>query len=217
MRTRPSRAVKPTRNCQFCQRNLPAIDFETRAIALDDVERLHVCARFLVGVAVVVAFGFWDRNNFFFVDQFDDFALDHIDERDNAFDGVGVAVIFDVGAVVADGGDEAAALIQFATEVSGGKRIDLNKFDVGVSETATLDGFAPAGIGLDDVADLEEVLDDDRWLAVGMSFGIVLVPTGDGFGADVDNGLMRDAGFVVEDNGARATFKRLAGLPRKNR
>ena len=194
--------------------DLPAIDREARAILLHDIERLERrCAYSGSSLAIVVRACFRDRNDVGLIDELDHLVLDQVDERDHAFDRVRIAVVLGIGAPVGHGTDEPTALLDLAIEVSGRERVDLDQLDLAVGEAAALHRTPPAGVGLDDVADLEELLDDHRWLPVGKRPGRVLVPGGNGPGGEVDDGEMGHAGLAIENGGGRASRQRLARLP----
>ncbi len=125
---------------------------------------------------VVVARSFGDRHDLRLVDELNDFVLDQIDQRDHAFDRMGVAVILGVLAPVGNRADEPTPFLHLAIEIARGERVDLDQFDVCIAQSAPLHGAAPSGIGLDDLSDLEHLLERDRRLAVGMDFGEVLAP-----------------------------------------
>ena len=156
--------------------DLPSIDGKARAVLLHDVERLDVLARLRDRGAVVVARFLRDRNDFGLVDQMDDPVLDQVDERDHAFDRVRIAIVLEVLAPVGHGTDQPAALLHLPVEIAGRKRIDLNQLDVLILQAAPLHRAPPVRVGLDDVADLEDLLDRDRRLAVRMGLGRILAP-----------------------------------------
>jgi hypothetical protein len=141
---------------------------------------------------------FRDWDNIWFVDKVNDFVLDQVDQRDHAFDRVRVAVVLGVLAPIGHAADEAAAFFNVAVEVPRRERIDLNQLDVLVGETAALHGTPPAGIRLDDIADLEDFLDGDRRLPVGIRLGQVFMPCGYRPAAKVHRRHMGRTGFAIK-------------------
>ena len=128
--TSPSRAVQPTRNDQFCQRTFqPSTEklgpsFCTISSGLTSS---RVCG---IDAAVIVARSLRDRDDIGLVDELDDPVLDQIDQRDHAFDRMGVAIVLDVLAPIGNRADQPAALLDLAIEIAGRERIDLDQFDV---------------------------------------------------------------------------------------
>ena len=184
--------------------DLPAIDRETRPLLLYEIERLDPLARIRSGFSIVVALGLGDRDDLCFIDQVNHPILDQVDQGNHAFDRVGVAVVLGVGPPVRDGADQTSPFLDLAVEIASRERVDLDELDVGFRKAAPLHGPPPAHVGFDDVANLEEFLDDHRWLTVGESLGRMLPPGRHRAGAEIDNREVRGAGRIVEDGSGRA-------------
>ena len=110
--------------------DLPALDREPGAFFLHDIERLDVFPHGGDRGAVIIARYLRNRNNIGFVHQLDDLVLDQIDQRDHAFDRVGITIVLDIPAPKAHPADEPAALLDVAVEIAGRERINLNQFDI---------------------------------------------------------------------------------------
>ena len=196
---RPSDAERPV-----LPANLPPLYREARAVLLHDIERFDVVADFRDRGAVVVAGFLGDRNDIRLVDQVNHPVLDQIDERDHAFNRMRIAVVLAVRAPVRNRADQPAALFDLAVEIARGERVHLDQFDVVVVQPAPGHRAPPSRIGLDDVADLEDLLDRNRRLTVGMDLCRVLAPFGNLPRSQIDGRDMRGSSPAIEHRYGRA-------------
>ncbi len=178
----------------------PAVDGEAGALGLDDVEGLQVSAERPLTGSVVVALGARDRHHRRLVHQVDHRALDEIHDRDDALDRVGVAVVGEGVAVVADRAHDPRAALEGPPEVPGGERVHLHARDVLFIEAPARDRRTPAGIALDDLLAAKELLEQHGRLAIGLTVVCDRPPPKKPRVGQVDPGLEGLAGLAVQQH-----------------
>ena len=129
-----------------------------------------------------------------------------VDDGDDAFDGMGVAVVVGEHANPGEDAREAAAAVLFKAEVAVGPRVEHGELDVG--DVAAGEGGDVVGVLLDGGDGVYQLGDGHAGLGTGDH-----VPGDDGFGGERDDGLDDIAGVPVEQGHERAAFEWLFPEP----
>ena len=200
-------------------RELVARELEARTVGLRDVELAEIGARARGNVrnvpwigerrgSVVAVVG--RQRNGAVVLHLDHFHPIQVDERDEAFDRAGVAVVVLFGADPGQRPHEPAGRVVGLTVVTGRPRVDHRQREVG--HAALLHGGLPLRIPLHHPLALEELVERDRRLDAGD-----LLPREDRVTRNRDDDFAGRAGAPVADQHECLAVERIAAPEREHR